>query len=165
MLLRFLCSLKAFLNYVPGVYRYLKATGVSESQAHFAFRRKEFAPCGHFPLVACEKASPWAWWLSVDGPWGGPQSQPSFLLLPCCPQWPSTGSVGLCALVNSEAPVWQLNAIEVLPTNKKSLGVPVTPWVYAVTIQKTSAPLRIRWSLPRWALSAVSLRVALLPPL
>lgn len=37
MLLRFLCSLKAFSNYVPGVCRYCKATGVSESQTYLYF--------------------------------------------------------------------------------------------------------------------------------
>lgn len=45
MLWRFLCSSKAFLNYVPGVYRYLKATGVPESQAYLVFGRSRVERC------------------------------------------------------------------------------------------------------------------------
>lgn len=39
MLLRLLCSVKTFLNYVTGVYMYLKVTGgIGDSQPHFAFQ-------------------------------------------------------------------------------------------------------------------------------
>lgn len=41
MLLRFLCSLKTFLNYVTDVYMYLKVLGgISCSQIHSHFNRK-----------------------------------------------------------------------------------------------------------------------------
>lgn len=37
MLLRFLCSIKTFLNYVTDVYMYLKVTGdICDSQPHLA---------------------------------------------------------------------------------------------------------------------------------
>jgi hypothetical protein len=38
MLLRFLCCLKTFLNYVTDVYKYLNPVGISDSQPYFAFQ-------------------------------------------------------------------------------------------------------------------------------
>lgn len=55
MLLRFLCSIKTFLNYVTGVCMYLKVTGgIAWSQAHLAFQHLALEDArwsgGPFPL-------------------------------------------------------------------------------------------------------------------